>query len=140
MQCKIHTLPYQKSAFSRPWIAKVIDWRFVSRPVLSWGECIEEFPGSEGLLTIIAEPGDVIRWGQKSYCGFGSSNLWGLVLGDGRVAQVPSATAREHWDRRFLPDSAPVAAELAADLKVEVEEAAAAADPDPGFTIAFCSP
>jgi hypothetical protein len=84
---------YDRQSFSRPWIAKVGEWSIPNRPNLTWGECLETFPGSQGLLEIEADPGDVIRWGQKDYQGPSTINLWGLATPEGVIVRIGAAQA-----------------------------------------------
>ena len=65
MQITIETSSYNHRRFSRPWIARV---NFSSTPKgeFSWGDWAgDHYNGGDGVLSIYAEPGDIVAKGQK---------------------------------------------------------------------------
>ena len=92
---------YNRRRYSRPWIGKITDWPIGSHPEIKWGACLSQ-PGDEGQCEIEAEPGDIIRSGQKDMRRNGGSNLWHIVQPDGTLIGTTPEDAREHWMKRSL--------------------------------------
>jgi len=63
MLIKLETSPYNDRRHGRPWIAKVTGW-VDGKPQQSFG-CWVGKNGEAGVLTIDAQPGDIVRHGQK---------------------------------------------------------------------------
>jgi hypothetical protein len=83
---------YNFRRYSRPWIARVIAWPIGGRATLTWGTFLGNDAG--GAAEIEAEPGDVIRYGQKDYRkAHNSSAEWALVLEDGSHQDIDELTA-----------------------------------------------
>ena len=83
---------YNARRYGKPWIAKVVAWDIGAPPQLKFGRDLE----------IDAEPGDVVRWGQKDNRNpRGTRAWWGIVAldVDGKlsVEQRTERQAREHW-------------------------------------------
>jgi len=93
MRITIERGSYNQRRYSKPWIARVTSWE--KKPELAWGEYHGDDNG--GTLEITAEPGDIIRWGQKDYRGNGGRNEWVIVTDDGEPHTVSQASARERW-------------------------------------------
>lgn len=99
MRITIETLAYNDRRHGKPWIAKVMEWK-TSRPEIEWGAWHGQ-PGGKGTLEINAEPGDIIRYGQKDHRNARrSDNEWAVVQEDGTLDDVTQAQAREHWLNR----------------------------------------
>jgi hypothetical protein len=91
MRVTIQFPNYNTRRFSRPWIAKVIDWKIGKPPVL-------EFGGLVGLTTEIeAAPGAIVRWGQRDNRGNHTQSCWGIVQRYGEVVEAEAEECREHW-------------------------------------------
>jgi hypothetical protein len=82
---------YNARRYSRPWIAKVVDWPIGKPPALAFG-------GLVGLTAEIeAEPGQLIRWGQRDNRGNKSTSCWGIVDADGDVCWSTPEACRKQW-------------------------------------------
>lgn len=96
MRVTIETSSYNDRRYGKPWIGKLVEWDGEA-PDLEWGY-FHGRPGEAGKLEITAEPGDVIRHGQRD----GrrpdkSDNEWAIVQADGSLATTTPSEAREHW-------------------------------------------
>ena len=66
MEIRIETSSYNQRRYSKPWIAKV-DFS-TPKGDFSWGDWTgDHYNGGEGILTIDADPGDIIAHGQKDF-------------------------------------------------------------------------
>ncbi len=83
---------YNSRRYGRPWIAKVIAWPIGGRPELSFGGNV----GSH-LVEIDAEPGAIVRWGQKDHRGNNTTARWGIVQLENAIEDCSAEQAREHW-------------------------------------------
>jgi hypothetical protein len=84
--------PYNDRRYGRPWIARVADWPIGRPPVLVFGASLS--------LTaeIDAEPGAVVRWGQKDRRGRNDDRRWGIVQADLSVREfLDPEHCRRHW-------------------------------------------
>ena len=60
------TSSYNERRYGRPWIAKVDFSQNGGRPDYKWGDWAgDHYNGGEGVLSIDADPGDIIAIGQK---------------------------------------------------------------------------
>lgn len=86
---------YNSRRYLRPWIAKVTEWPIGRGVRLSFG-------GNVGahLAEIEADPGDLVRYGQKDMRGRGSINAWGRVEDDGSISDMSAEAARDYWLER----------------------------------------
>jgi len=67
MEITIETRSYNQRRYSKPWIAKV-DFSQSKKGDFSWGDWTgDHYNGGEGVLTINANPGDIIGKGQKDF-------------------------------------------------------------------------
>ena len=88
MKIEIKTESYNKRRYGKPWVAKV--------SFNEDGELKYEFhtwigdPGSEGILVIDANEGDIIANGQRDHRGSNSSNFKYLVLKNGKILHISS--------------------------------------------------
>ena len=82
---------YNTRRYSRPWIAKVVKWETGKQPEIAFGANV----GLE--VEIDANPGDVVRWGQKDMRGNATVSEWGIVSTGGEVVNASPETARAHW-------------------------------------------
>lgn len=100
MRITIKTQPYLATRYGQPWIAVITEWPVGGRPVLRWGVWLGR-NGCEGQLEIEAEPGDIVRWGQKDHRGKGkasaSTSAWLIVGADGALEPLRDIDARAHW-------------------------------------------
>lgn len=56
---------YNARRYGKPWCAKVVNWPVGSVPDIQWGAYLGDSSGGE--CEIEAEPGDIVRWGQKDH-------------------------------------------------------------------------
>lgn len=103
MTIRIPFADYNHRRFSRPWIAKVTAWPVGGRATLQWGTFLGDHHGGE--VEIEAEPGEVIRYGQKDHrAGNRTSAEWAIVGSDGAVNNCTEAHAAKVF--RAIPTSA----------------------------------
>lgn len=83
---------YNSRRYGRPWIARVTAWPIGKQPTL-------EFGGNVGphLAEIDAEPGQVVRFGQRDHRGRHSQADWGIVQADGSIREHDPEFCRRHW-------------------------------------------
>lgn len=86
---------YNERRYGKPWIAKVISWAVGGQPELDWGGFIGDTWGGE--CEIEAEPGDIIRYGQKDHRGNKTDNNWGVVNSEGIIKGITPVEARKLW-------------------------------------------
>jgi len=68
-------------------------------PAIEWGHFLNG-PGSSGECEIFAEPGDIIRWGQKDKKDNSHTvSCWGILQNNGRIQEVSPAEAKKQWIR-----------------------------------------
>jgi hypothetical protein len=73
---EMKTSAYNQRRYSKPWIAKV-NFENNPRGEFSWGAWVgDSRNGSEGLLVISAEEGDIIAHGQKDFRGRNSETTY----------------------------------------------------------------
>lgn len=64
---EINTQPYNQRRYSKPWVA-VVDFSTNNNGEFKWGSWVGDHRnGSEGLLVITANDGDIIALGQKDF-------------------------------------------------------------------------
>lgn len=98
MRVTIDTPAYNDRRYGRPWIGKVVAWD--STPDIEWGSWLGS-PGSAGKLEIEANPGDILRHGQKDNRNpRHTENEWSIVQPDGSIVATTPAAAREQWIAR----------------------------------------
>lgn len=83
---------YNTRRYGRPWIASIKSWNIGERPELSFGG------GSWNTAELDAEPGDIVKIGQKDnrnpkY----TENNFAVVQSDGTVVEIGENEARELW-------------------------------------------
>lgn len=103
MKIKINRGSYNERRFGRPWIGKIMGWSNPRRPDIEWGN----YFGSElgGVLEIEADPGDILRTGQRDHrTPSKTRSEWGLVEDDGFVRDISEDEARDLWNSRNTPD------------------------------------
>jgi hypothetical protein len=88
---------YNARRYSKPWIARICAWPIGQRPTLEFGSYIGNDNG--GTVEISAEPGDVIRIGQRDYRGNGSMDVWTIANPDGTQSDTTASEARAHYRR-----------------------------------------
>ena len=98
MEISIQFGEYNYYRFSKPWISLVTDWPSGGNPVIRWGTYQGDEHGGEA--EIIAEPRDIIRWGQKGPSPRQSCAYWGIVQADGNVEKCTMAAARKAWNSK----------------------------------------
>ena len=87
---------YNQRRYSRPWIGVLTSWDVGGRPEIRWGRYIGDDGGGE--LEVDAEPGDIVRTGQRDSRGNGGSNDWHIVQPDGKLLGCDQPEARAHWE------------------------------------------
>jgi hypothetical protein len=90
--------PYNTRRYSKPWIARVVDWKVGLSAELEFGKYLGNGDGGE--REIMACAGDVVRWGIKDYRGNGTRAYWGIVQEDGSVTQCTAAQARKAYQEK----------------------------------------
>lgn len=83
---------YNEKRFSKPWLARVIDWPVGRPPELRFGHYLGTSAGGES--EILAQDGDVVRWGQKDNRGNHTVARWGIVESNGCIRECTEAEAR----------------------------------------------
>lgn len=91
---------YNDRRYGKPWIAKVVSWSIGNQPELEWGGFIGDYSGGEG--EIEAEPGDIIRYGQKDHRSNKTENNWGVVNSKGIISGITPVEARKLWSKKVL--------------------------------------
>jgi len=94
----LHFGGYNERRYGRPWIGRITSWPVGGRPEIEWGRYIGDDSGGEA--EIMAQPGDIVRWGQKDNRGNNTDNSWGIVEADGSIRSVEQPEARKHWQAR----------------------------------------
>lgn len=89
---------YNPRRYSKPWGARLGNWEDAGKPEMRWGAYLGSAEGGD--LEIDAEPGDVVRWGQKDNRGNNTDSNWGIVRTNGTIAGCTPAEARKHWLER----------------------------------------
>jgi len=84
---------YNTRRYGRPWISKVIAWATGKRPVPMWGAYCGDPDG--GIVEIDAQPGDVVRTGQRDNRGNNSTANWHIVQPDGSLQECTAVEAKE---------------------------------------------
>ena len=98
MDIRIEYNSYNQRRYSRPWISKVTNWPAGQRPTIEWGQYEGDDNGGE--VVMIAQPGDIIRHGQKDNRGNNSSRDWYIVSGSGELAPTTEAEAHKSYNNR----------------------------------------
>jgi len=87
---------YNPKRYSKPWIARVVEWPIGGRPVLVFGEYIGDADGGE--CEIMAAIGDVVKYGKKDNRNInGTLNEFGIVREDLSIERVTMGTARKQF-------------------------------------------
>lgn len=89
---------YNHRRYGKPWIAKITDWPVGGKPDVEWGRYIGDDNGGE--TEIEANPGDIVRSGQKDHRGGNTSAEWYVVNADGSLSGSDAVEARKAWDAR----------------------------------------
>lgn len=84
---------YNPRRFSKPWIAKITAWPVGGKPVIEFGGYCGDEDGGE--TEIIAQPGNILRSGQKDNRSGSTVNEWYLAKTDGKVKEINAAQARK---------------------------------------------
>lgn len=87
---------YNQRRYGKPWIGKIIAWPVGGKAEIQWGAYIGDDHGGE--VEIVADPGDIVRWGQKDYRGNNTEAKWGIVQADGSLQECTAAEARKAWE------------------------------------------
>lgn len=87
---------YNQRRYGRPWIAKITSWPVGGKPEVEWGRYLGDDDGGE--VEIEANPGDIIRTGQKDHRGGNTDAGWYVVMPDGSLGACDAAEARKAWD------------------------------------------
>jgi len=86
---EIYTSKYNARRFSRPWVA-VVTFRRTGKASYNWGRWLGEVSngiGSDGVLVIVANDGDIIAVGQKDHRGNNTPTTWYQVR-DGMLVKL----------------------------------------------------
>lgn len=88
---------YNDRRYSKPWIARVTDWPIGKYPTLEFGNYIGDDSGGEAEIT--AEPGDLLKAGQKDFRKpRGTENDFYLCEADGTLTELSPSEARKAWE------------------------------------------
>ena len=88
---------YNHRRYSKPWIARIVEWNGSEKPTLEWGQWLGTSDDG-GVLEVYANPGDIIRWGQKDYRKIHHSvNEYGILQDSGEIEDTTPANAKKHW-------------------------------------------
>lgn len=98
MRISIEFGSYNNRRYSKPWIARITAWPVGGKPELEWGGYVGDDSGGE--VEIEAQPGDIIRAGQKDGRGGNSKNRWYVVEPDGSTREIDQTEARALWSLR----------------------------------------
>lgn len=83
---------YNTRRYSKPWIAQVIDWKIGKQADLAFGHT------NDLIAEIDADPGVIVRWGQRDLRGRNTTSLWGIVQQDGSILEIDDIeSCRQHW-------------------------------------------
>lgn len=85
---------YNERRYGLPWIARVTAWPVGGSPQLEFGKFIGR-AGDPGECEILAQRGDIVRWGQKDNRGNHTMSRWGIVGGDGTIDDCTESQARK---------------------------------------------
>ncbi len=110
---------YNQRRYGRPWIAKITSWPVGDKAEVSWGSYLGNDNGGE--VEIEANPGDVIRTGQKDGRGNGTSADWYIVSPDGSLIHTTAAKAKDHWETTKAEKPNPLASFSTEELMAEIE-------------------
>lgn len=84
---QINTVSYNQRRYSKPWIAKV-DFSKNPKGEFIWGSWVGDArEGSEGLLVIEANEGEIIAHGQKDFRGNNTHTTYCQVR-DGKLVEL----------------------------------------------------
>ena len=84
---------YNARRYSRPWIAAVTAWPIGAYPALRFGASLDTT-----LCEIEAEPGSIIRFGQKDHRGGHTVQAWAIAQADGTLLESDARACREHYE------------------------------------------
>ena len=89
MRIERATSSYNQRRYSKPWIAKV-DFSKNPNGDFSWGNWVgDHYNGSDGLLVIDANPGDIIATGQKDFRQpKNSAPDWWIIAPNGQLIYI----------------------------------------------------
>lgn len=97
MEIRIETASYNHRRYSKPWIAKV-DFSKSPKGDFVWGNFLGGDPGDEGMLTIQANPGDIVANGQRDNRGSNTDVSYNYVTLNGELAYLGNkAEAYKHF-------------------------------------------
>jgi len=86
------TSPYNQRRYGKPWIARV-DFSKNPKGDFSWGAWVgDSRTGSEGLLVIEANEGDIIAHGQKDFRGNNGETTY-CQIREGKLIKLASKVA-----------------------------------------------
>jgi hypothetical protein len=100
MRVAIEFIAYNERRYSKPWIAKVVDWPTGKQPTLEFGVYIGSDSGGE--VEIDADENDVIRYGQKDYRRSSSINSWARVDPYGNFIDITASEARKLYHKNAV--------------------------------------
>ena len=95
MRISIKYAGYNARRYSKPWIGKIRKWGVGEKPEIQWGSYLGDDDGGE--VEIEANPGDIIRSGQKDKRGNNTSADWYVVDNSGTPKPIDATEARKLW-------------------------------------------
>lgn len=98
MRIAINFDSYNKRRYSAPWIGRIVEWEVGQNPKIVWGKFIGDDDGGE--VEIEANPGDIIRAGQKDYRGNNTTADWYEVGELGLLNEITAKEARQAFQKR----------------------------------------
>jgi len=88
---------YNPRRYGKPWIAKITEWKIGGKPVHAFGA------SSTYTAEVDAEPGDVVRYGQKDLRkAYGGERCFGIVQADGSIVECSESEAKKHFRARQI--------------------------------------
>jgi hypothetical protein len=107
MRVSINYNSYNQRWYGRPWIGKITSWPVGGKPEIKWGGYLGDDSGGE--VEINAEPGDIIRSGQKRNKGTNTINNWYYVDGAGNLMLTDAKDARKIWEKKQMEKQTSIA-------------------------------
>lgn len=113
--------PYNERRYSKPWAARVTAWPVGQRqPDVEWGTFIGN-SDEGGIVEIEAEPGDIVRWGQRDQRNprKSESRIGEVQQEIGNIEELSISEARTRWRKREKATEK----EKTEDVAIEIRQA-----------------
>lgn len=110
---------YNQRRYGRPWICKITAWPVGGKAEVEWGLYLGDDGGGD--VEIEANPGDIVRTGQKDNRGNNTDASWYIVVEDGSLFDTTAAEAKKHWEKTKIKTENPLAKFSDKELLAEVK-------------------